>query len=104
MVIWAQSEHFESTFFLLFLPLFQSLLPPVLYFARVTCPHTLYVCGCLWISKDLKQYSVNWTHEAPYFIRKICQAISLQPRKSKSWSLLDKGDEKTIEGIHIPCN
>lgn len=60
MVIWAQSEHFESTFFLLFLPLFQSLLPPVLYFARVTCPHTLYVCGSVWISKDVNSTVLIW--------------------------------------------
>ena len=103
MVIWAQSEHFESTFFLLFLPLFQSLLPPVLYFARVLAHiYCMYVVVCEF--PRTKQYSVNWTHEAPYFIRKICQAISLQPRKSKSWSLLDKGDEKTMEGIHNPVN
>lgn len=63
----------------------------------------MYVVVCE-LSKDLKQYSVNLTHEAPYFIKKICQAISPQPQKSKRWSLLDKGDGKTIEGIHIPCN
>lgn len=36
-VLWITviSEHFESTFFLLFLLLFQSLFPPLLYFARV---------------------------------------------------------------------
>jgi len=76
-------------------------------------PGTLFCSGylptytvCMWLCvnfQGLKQYSVNLTHEAPYFIRKICQAISLQPQKSKSWSLLHKGDEKTIEGIHIPC-
>ena len=60
MVIWAQSKHFESTFFLLFLPLLQSLLPSVLYFTQVTCPHTLYVCGCLWISKDLNSTVLIW--------------------------------------------
>lgn len=61
---------------------------------------------CMWLSvnfQGLKQYSLNLMHEAPYFIRKICQAISLQPRTSKSWSLLDKGDEKTMKGIHKPC-
>lgn len=98
----SKSTFWKDLFSVIFTIVLITVTPPTLFCSGYLPTYTI----CMWFCvnfQGLKQYSVNLTHEAPYFISKICQVISLQPQRSKSWSLLDKGDKKTIEGIHIPC-